>query len=239
LATTMRTSVPIPEEMPESRPSRKRGVSRRRAIELGAKAAAGVSLGLTTTAWVKPQVTSVKLKPGCIGSPPPGRPGVDVKADARQRRRFGRQIAVTGTIRIRNVSGVQVILEQLDATVQYREGSRWKDAPTSLQLSGCGAGSCLDPRKSCSSDYTALATVPLPADTFRSRVEVKLMFRDQIFSDVADVEGSAGPPSEPPPEPPPSEPPPEPSPEPSPSEPPPSEPPPEPPPEPSPSASPP
>jgi hypothetical protein len=228
----MRSSVPIPEEMPENRPYRNRGVSRRRAIELGAKAAAGASLGLTTTAWVKPQVTSVKLKPGCVGSPPPGRPGVDVKADARQRRRFGRQIAVTGNIRIRNVSGVQVILEKVDATVQYREGNRWKDAQTSLQLSGCGPGSCLDPRKSCSSDYSALATVPLPADTFRSRVEVKLMFRDEVFSEVADVEGSAGPPSEPPPEPPPSEPPPEPSPEPSPS-------PSEPPPEPSPSASPP
>jgi hypothetical protein len=216
----MRSRVPIPEEMPESSPSEKRTISRRRALELGAKAAAGASL-VATTGWVKPQLATVKLEEGCSGSPPPGQPSAEVWKDAEIVKRFGQQIAIAGTIKITNASEVQIVVEKIDDIVQYRDGNNWKDAPTSLQLSGCGEGSCIDPRHRCSADYTALATVPLDADRFRNRVEVKLMFRDKIFSYTSDVEdASGGPPEEPPPEPEPSEPPP--------SEPPPSEPPPEP-----------
>src|SRR6266511_3191612 len=147
--------MPISEGMPKDPVTNDRAISRRRAIGLGARAAAGVSVGLATTAWVKPQIATVKLKEGCVGSPPPGRPSADVWKDAKLARRFGQQIVVAGSLKIENASEVQIIVEKVEDTVQYRDGNKWKDAPTSLQLSGCGAGSCIDPRKSCSSDYTA------------------------------------------------------------------------------------
>lgn len=217
--------MPIPEGMPKDHVTSKGGVSRRRALELGVKAAAGVTAGVATTGWVKPQIASVQLKSGCSASPPPGRPSCEVWKDAHMRNRFGRQVIVGGTVVIKNQSEGQIVVEKLQDTVQYREGSKWKDAPTVLQsLSGCGPGSCIQVHHRCSGEYTAIATVPLSADHFRNRVDVKLMYRDKIFSYVADMEDSIGsPPSEPPPSnPPPSEPPP-PS-----SEPPPSAPPPEP-----------
>jgi hypothetical protein len=69
-----------------------------------------------------------------------------------------------------------VIVESLEDTVQYSDGINWKDAPTELQsLSGCGIGSCIKPRKECSTDYRVTAKVPLLADKFRNRVDVKVM----------------------------------------------------------------
>lgn len=181
--------MPIPEGMPNTTVTTKGVLSRRRAIRLGVKAAAGVSVGLVTTAWAKPQVASVKLKGGCSGSPPPGRPSIDVWKDAHQVKRFGKDLIVSGTIKIRNASDVQVIVEKLDDTVQYRDGNKWKDAPTVFQsLSGCGSGSCIKVNKSCTADYTVDALVPLSADRFRNRVDVKVMYRSKIFSYIADVE---------------------------------------------------
>jgi hypothetical protein len=181
--------MPIPEEMAKKQVASKRAISRRRAIRLGAQVAAGVSVSLATTAWVKPQVTSVKLKEGCSGSPPPGRPSIEVWKDAHLVKRFERDLIVSGTIKIRNVSEVQVIVEKIEDTIQYREGNKWKDAPTVFQsLSGCGPGSCIKVNKSCSGDYKVDARVPLSADKFRNRVDVKVMFRSKIFSYTADVE---------------------------------------------------
>ncbi len=142
--------MPIPEGMPKTVVTTKRVISRRRAIRLGVEAAAGVSVGVTTTAWVKPKVASVNLKEGCSGSPPPGRPSIEVWKDAHQVKRFGKDLIVSGTIKIRNAAEVQVIVEKLHDTVQYRDGNNWKDAPTSFQsLSGCGLGSCIKVGKSC------------------------------------------------------------------------------------------
>ena len=181
--------MPIPEGIPHKLPTNERVISRRRAIRLGVEVAAGVSVGLATTAWVKPQIASVKLKEGCSGSPPPGRPSIEVSKDAHVVKRFGRDLIVAGTTTIRNVSEVQVIVEKLDDTVQYREGNKWKDAPTVMQsLSGCAPGSCIKPRKNCSGDYTVDAQVPLSADRFRNRVDVKVIYRNKIFSYTADVE---------------------------------------------------
>ncbi|MGH2554738.1 MAG: hypothetical protein ACRDHO_03355 [Actinomycetota bacterium] len=228
-----------PESLPQKHVTNKKVISRRRAIRLGLEATAGVSVGVFTTAWVKPQVASVQMgDPRCRTSPPPGNPSIDLSKTARLIRRFGRQVSVSGKITIKNASEVQVIVEKLADTVQYRDGNKWKDAPTVLDaLTDCGPGSCIDVGKRCVGEYTASATVPLSANRFRNRVEVKLMFRDKIFSYTADVEGSFDepppreepPPSEPPPSnepPPPSSEPPPPSSEPPPSEPPPSEPPP-------------
>jgi hypothetical protein len=212
----------------------KKVISRRRAIRLGLQVTAGVSAGVATTAWVRPQVATVPMKdPRCSTSPPPGNPSIDLSKTARLIRRFGRQVSVAGKITIRNESEVQVIVEELRDTVQYRDGNKWKDAPTVLDaLSDCGPGSCIEVRERCVGEYTASATVPLSANRFRNRVEVKLMFRDKIFGYIADVEGSfdepPSPEAPPPSEPPPSEEPPPPSSEPPPSEPPPSEPPPSP-----------
>ncbi len=181
--------MPIPEGMPKTVVTTKRVISRRRAIRLGVEAAAGVSVGVTTTAWVKPKVASVNLKEGCSGSPPPGRPSIEVWKDAHQVKRFGKDLIVSGTIKIRNAAEVQVIVEKLHDTVQYRDGNNWKDAPTSFQsLSGCGLGSCIKVGKSCSADYIVDALVPLSAEELRNRVDVKVMYRSKIFSYTADVE---------------------------------------------------
>jgi hypothetical protein len=206
--------MPISEEMPSNDASDKPGISRRRAIRLGVRAAAGATVGLAaSTAWVKPAIASVKLKEGCSGSPPPGRPSIEVSKDAHLVRRFGKELIVSGTITIRNASEVQVVVEELDDTLQYREGNKWKDALTTIQsLLGCGPGSCIKVHKICSGDYTINSLVPLPAAKFRNRVDVKVMYRSKIFSYTADVEQDllqppeGSPPSEPPPseEPPPS-----------------------------------
>lgn len=216
--------------LPQKHTAKKKVISRRRAIRLGVEVAAGVSVGAATTAWVRPEVSSIDLKhPECSMSPPPGNPGIALSKTARLARRFGRQVIVSGKITIRNISDVQVIVEKLQDTVQYREGRNWKDAPTVMDaLSDCGPGSCIAVRKRCVGEYTASARVPLSADDFRNRVEVKLVHRDKVFSHVADVKHDfAEPQPEPPPQP--SEPPPKPSESPPPppsSEPPPSEPPP-------------
>jgi hypothetical protein len=186
----MNPKMPIPEGMPTKHVSNKRVISRRRAIRLGIEAAAGVTVGVaTTTAWAKPQVASVKLQNGCSASPPPGRPSIEASKDARVVDRIGQKLTVAGTIKIKNVSEVQVIVESLADTVQYRDGNKWKDASTELQsLSGCGIGSCIKPRKQCSGDYRVTAKVPLSAEKFRNRVDVKVMYRNKIFSYTADVE---------------------------------------------------
>jgi hypothetical protein len=222
--------MPISEEMPSNDATDKPGISRRKALRLGVGAAAGATVGLAaSTAWVKPAIASVKLKEGCSGSPPPGRPSAEVWKDAKVVNRFGQQLTVSGSLKIRNMSEVQIIVEKIADTIQYREGNKWKDAPTVIQsLSGCTQGSCMNVHKSCSGEYAVTAMVPLAADRFRNRLEVKLMFRDKIFEYTADVGQDL---LQPPEEPPPSEPPPEPPPpsEPPPSEEPPSEPPPSPP----------
>jgi hypothetical protein len=195
--------MPISEEMPSNDATNKPGISRRRAIRLGVQAAAGATVGLAASAtWVKPAIASVKLKEGCSGSPPPGRPSIEVSKDAHVVKRFQRELIVSGTITIRNASEVQVVVEKLDDTLQYREGNKWKDAPTTIQsLSGCGPGSCIKVHKTGSGDYTVDALVPLSADTFRNRVDVKVMYRDKIFSYTADVEQDLVqvPPEQPPP----------------------------------------
>ena len=185
----MRPKMPIPEGMPSKHVSNKHLISRRRAIRLGVEASAGIAIGVATTAWTKPQIASIRVHQGCSGSPPPGRPSIEVSKDARVIDRIGQKLSVAGTITIKNVSEVQVIVETLQDTVEYRDGNKWKDAPTELQsLDGCAIGSCIKPRKECSGDYRVTAKVPLSADKFRNRVDVKVMFRNKIFSYTADVE---------------------------------------------------
>jgi hypothetical protein len=182
--------MPMPEGMPEKDVPDKGEISRRSAIRLGAKVAAGMSLAVATTAWVKPAIASVQLNhPGCSASPPPGTPSVDVSNTADLVKRVDRDITVKGTITIRNVSSVQAIVEGIQDTLQYREGKKWKDAPTTLtSLSQCGRGSCVAVHQRCESKYSASARVPLSASKFRNRVDVKIMYRDKIFSDAAEVE---------------------------------------------------
>jgi hypothetical protein len=216
--------MPISEEMPSNDATDKPGISRRRAIRLGVRAAAGATVGLaTSTAWVKPAIASVKLQHGCSASAPPGKPEVEVWKDAKAVNRFGRQLTVSGHLKIRNLSQFQVVVERIKDTVQYKQGSKWKDAPTVIQsLTDCGPGSCTKVHKTCSGQYTVTAMVPLSADKFRNHIEVKLAFRDRTFDYTADIKQDLVEPPEEPPrsEPPPSEPPPS---EPPPSEPPPSE----------------
>jgi hypothetical protein len=163
---------------------------------------------------VKPTVASAKLDHhGCQPSPPPGTPSVKLAKTGRVVHRFKKQVTIRGKITIRNDSPIQVIVETIQDTVQYKKNGKWKDAPTALEsLSSCGPGSCLNVNKKCETDYSVTAEVPLSAQKFRNRVDVKLMFRDKIFSDTTDVEHAfEEPPEEPPPsEPPPSEPPPSP-----------------------------
>ena len=179
------------EGMPQGHPAKKKVISRRRAIRLGAEIAAGASIGLvSTTAWVKPKVASAKLDHhGCQPSPPPGTPSVKLSKTARMVHRFKKQVTIRGKITIRNDSPVQVIVETIQDTVQYKQNGKWKDAPTAVNsLSSCGPGSCVNVNKKCETDYSVTAEVQLSAERFRIRVDVKLMFRDKIFSHSTDVD---------------------------------------------------
>jgi hypothetical protein len=168
-------------------PMEQRRISRRRAIRLGVGAAAGVTL--SNAVWVKPAVASVTLKHGCFASQLPGNPEVEVWKNAKVVRRLRKNLTVSGTLKIRNVSQFQVVVEQLVDTIQYKYRGRWKDAPTVFRsLSGCGTASCLDAGKRCTGDYVVTAIVPLSADKFRNHVEVKLMNATKIFEYLAEVE---------------------------------------------------